>query len=301
MDGYYHVMSRTAGAAHLFGKLEKEQLRRMMRQVAQFSGIELLTYAVMSNHFHALVRVPGEREVPDAELVRRFRILYPRPTRWQPMDADSLGKELESDTTAGRLLRRSLTLRMNDVSWFARTLKQRFSIWFNHMHDRKGTLWSERFRSVLVEGKDHALRTVAAYIDLNAVRAGLVDDPKDYRFCGYGEAVGGSQVAREGLAAVDPSLEGYRMTLFGVGSEPRAGQRYLSREKAARVMEAGGNLSLPEALRCRVRYFSQGRIIGCRAFVSAQAPPASARPAAMEGADWDGLATLGGIRKAPFG
>ena len=41
-----------------------------------------------------------------------------------------------------------------------------------------------------------ALATMAAYIDLNAVRVGLVDDPKDYRYCGYAEALGGNEAAR---------------------------------------------------------------------------------------------------------
>jgi putative transposase len=41
----------------------------------------------------------------------------------------------------------------------------------------------------------YALAMIAAYIDLNAVRAGLVVDPKDYRFCGYGEAMGGGLLA----------------------------------------------------------------------------------------------------------
>lgn len=43
-------------------------------------------------------------------------------------------------------------------------------------------MWEDRFRSVLVEGRGHALRTMAAYIDLNPVRAGLCEDPKDYRW-----------------------------------------------------------------------------------------------------------------------
>ena len=65
----------------------------------------------------------------------------------------------------------------------------------------KGTLWEERFKSVLVED-GHAARTMAAYIDLNPVRAGMVDDPKDYRWCSYAEAVAGKKRAREGLQRV---------------------------------------------------------------------------------------------------
>ena len=53
-------------------------------------------------------------------------------------------------------------------------LKQRFTQWFNRQRGRKGTLWEERFKSVLVEGTGEVLATMAAYIDLNPVRAGIV-------------------------------------------------------------------------------------------------------------------------------
>ena len=52
-----------------------------------------------------------------------------------------------------------------------KVLKQRFTQWFNGRHARRRTLWEDRFRSVLVEGKGQALRAMAANIDLNPVRA----------------------------------------------------------------------------------------------------------------------------------
>ena len=55
-------------------------------------------------------------------------------------------------------------------------------MWFNKRENRKGTLWEERFTSVL-EGELATLSVMSAYIHLNPVRAGLVQDPKDYRWC----------------------------------------------------------------------------------------------------------------------
>jgi hypothetical protein len=100
---------------------------------------------------------------------------------------------------AAEELRESWFCRMWNVSAFMKVLKQRFTQWFNGRHQRKGTLWEDRFRSVLVEGEWRALQTMAAYIDLNPVRAHLCDDPKDYRWCGYAEAVAGGKQAREAL------------------------------------------------------------------------------------------------------
>ena len=104
-----------------------------------------------------------------------------------------------------------------------KTVKQRFSIWFSKSHQRYGTLWADRFKSVLVEGSGNPLQTMAAYIDLNPVRAGIVDDPKDYRFCGYAEAVAhssGSSQTGDSLAA-DSSAEYVRGFVGAVQRERR--------------------------------------------------------------------------------
>ena len=61
--------------------------------------------------------------------------------------------------------------RMYDLSQYMKTLKQRYSQWYNRTASRRGTLWEQRFKSVVVEGSRNALLTMAAYIDLNAVRA----------------------------------------------------------------------------------------------------------------------------------
>lgn len=70
--------------------------------------------------------------------------------------------------------------RFCDLSIYMKEVKERFSRWFNKRRERKGTLWMDRYKSVMVEGKGEPLHTMAAYIDLNPVRAGLVNDPKDY-------------------------------------------------------------------------------------------------------------------------
>jgi REP element-mobilizing transposase RayT len=75
---------------------------------------------------------------------------------------------------------------MYDLSEFMKTLLQGFTRWFNRMHERSGTLWEERYKSVIVQSGD-AARTIAAYIDLNPVRAGMVSEPAEYRWSSYGE------------------------------------------------------------------------------------------------------------------
>ena len=165
--------------------------------------------------------------------------------------------------------------RTHDLSWFIRMIKQRFSQWYNLRNERRGTLWEERFKSVLVEGRGQVLAAMAAYIDLNPVRVGLVADPKDYRWCGYAEAVAGRPLARNGIRLImsglknkkwDGVLEGYRVWMFGIADEMR-GRGGIPPERVNEVIRAKGRLPLTEYLRCRVRYFVDGAAIGSRAFV----------------------------------
>jgi len=327
-------MTRTVNGERLFGDREKEVLRKMLWQVADFSGVEVLTYALMGNHFHVLVRVPEPGAVSDEELLRRWRVLYPKPTEYEAASLAKMERILKAADDAfgsgearsaapaqseAEAIRRRLLARMRNVSEFMKTLKQRFTIWFNRTHDRYGTLWAERFKSVLVEGKGNPLQTMAAYIDLNAVRAGLAADPKDYRFCGYAEAVSGRARARAGLRRVWADYAGKGSSAGGSGGEwlrahrrlmfaKGADESSISREAALKVLEReDGVLPKAAALRCRVRYFSDGAILGSREFVASFVEACQGeykrtpKPREMKGAEWGDLAVLRGLRRPVFG
>ena len=316
--GVYHAMTRTVNGERLFDDVAKEILRKQLRQVADYTGVEVITYTILTNHFHVLLRVPQHAELADAELLRRYQVLYPRPTRYQAQRLEVIQSQLAKDgpdVVAWRKRQRAL---MGDLSQFMKLLKQRFSIWFNKSHRRYGTLWAERFRSVLLEPKDRVIETVAAYIDLNGARAGLAEDPKDYRFCGYAEAVAGSEIAREGIRAINDAANeswetahaGYRQVLFGTGAGPRQHGGGIAAEDFARVMRAGGRLPLATVLRCRVRYFSDGAVLGSKAFVETQLAALRRRSGRGERlasrplpalTDWGELTTLRQLRRRAFG
>ncbi len=288
----YHVMSRTCGGEVFFDDVEKEALRRLLWKMSEFCGVRLVTYCIMGNHFHALVEVP-KREIwlerfsgpaGEEKLLEHLRLLYSREfiglLRQELAELRKQGLESLATAKLERLQRRFC-----DLSLFVKEVKERFSRWFNKRRERKGTLWMDRFKSVLVEGKGEPLHTMAAYIDLNPVRAGLVDDPKEYRWSGYGEAMGGSQRARRGLAKVTGrpvdgwesacGAEAYRCLLFSSGVEVRDAQnlnvveRGVTAEEARAVLRGKGRLSTAELVRLRVRYFSDGLVLGSREFVEA--------------------------------
>jgi REP element-mobilizing transposase RayT len=311
--GYYHCMSRVIEKRHILGRVEKEVFRRMMRKVEGFCGVTILTYSVMGNHFHILVYVPEREEITDDELIRRMRILYSK-NLVDEYQAELKEARVQGHEAYARHLRNKYLYRMYDVSQFMKTLKQRFSMWYNRNNDRRGTLWEERFKSILVEGTENALLMMASYIDLNAVRTGEVDDPRDYRYCGYGEAVAGSKSARTGLGMVMLSLDSastvwrqvghkYRRLLYMRGEKTRAKPGF-SYAQIQQVLREGGKLSAAQVLRCKVRYFSDGVVLGSREFVEdvfrhhreqfGLKRITGARP--MKYGKWEGLCTMRDLR-----
>ena len=267
----YHCVSRTVAGQFLLDDLAKQRLVDLLFPLAQFCGVEVLTYCIMSNHFHLLVRIPAPSHLPDSVLLQRAEAFYGKNGT-----LPALAKaDLQRMGSISPIIRDSLTGRMGDVSAFMKELKQRFSRWFNRHTGRFGTLWAERFSSTLVEETTATLHTVASYIDLNPVRAGLVSDPKDYRFCGYSAALTGNPVVRRGLMSFLPcnswsaAAAEYRLNLFATaGVAGHSDKTALSNEVIKAELARGGRLSLPEILRLRVRHLSAGVAIGSREFVN---------------------------------
>ena len=306
----YHCVSRAVNREFVFGDLERERMRMFMRMYENFSGNRILSYCFMSNHFHMLLEVTPMPAggLSDAELVRRVRALgNEAQTLGLSMELDEARKKIragEAGESLAAAIHARFTYRMHDLSQFMKGFTQRYTQWHNRTHQRTGRLWEDRFKSVIVED-GVACKTMAAYIDLNPVRAGMVKDPAQYRWSSYGEAVGGGakgngKKARAGLVramrahkgvgadadlwAHDVSREYRRLLLAGAqerqetrvgrnsGTEVKRMRKGMSavqvqREKE-RLEKKAGEIPFGRMLRCRVRYFTDGAVIGSRAFVN---------------------------------
>jgi len=297
---YYHCVSRVVNRDFVLGDIEREEFVRLMRAYERLCGLRVVTYCVMSNHFHVLVGVPKRPEVlpSNTALIDIVRAslgdLAATNLEYDLGQAAKIKSALWEEEIRERYFRR-----MWDVSSFMKTLKQRFTQWFNRAHKRKGTLWEDRFRSVLVQSAGEPVAAMAAYIDLNPIRANMVEDPKEYRWSGYGAAMGGDADAVEGLREIDrlradqlmsaeavqksemslkrsavEILETYRTLLYGRGQERGVAEdgsalkKGFTREESKQVVAEGGRLPSAAYLRCRVRYFTDGAVIGSKDFVN---------------------------------
>ncbi|NCD33551.1 MAG: hypothetical protein EOL87_09075 [Spartobacteria bacterium] len=286
---YYHCMSRVVGREMLLGGVEKDHMCQLIRRVEGFTGVHVLTYAVMTNHIHLLLEEPDRNDVQqltEDQLLERLKYLYSEEEiteicgRWHEWGSAGLRTMVVKDQQRYRI-------RMHDISEFMKQVKQRFTCWYNRHAGRCGTLWEQRFKSVLVED-GAALRTMAAYIEMNPVRAGMVDDPRVYRFCGLGEAMTCISAARSGITKLISGVEWLDEEVHSTGrvdgwddaagvywhrilmyDEARGDARLsmLDRELIPEQLRKRRKISDFERLQCRSRYFSDGQVFGSRDFV----------------------------------
>ena len=303
---FYHCISRVVDRRFVLGAEEKEKFRTLMRIQEKFTGCRVTAYCLMDNHFHLLLEVPpmSEAGLSDGELLKRLSAIYSEAF------VAAVAKELADASTmiyvnetgldeALKAIHKRFTYRMHDLGQFMKGLLQRYTQWHNRAHSRTGRLWEDRFKSVIVED-GVAAKTIAAYIDLNPVRAGMAKHPADYRWSSYGEAIGGGpkgngKTARAGLVralrahqdiGADAALwagevsRQYRKLLMagavgktaeGIGPDEKVVARTLrkgiSKTEAEKERESDGDIPLGKTLRCRIRYFTDGAVIGSRCFV----------------------------------
>ena len=203
-EGFYHVGSRCVDRTFRFDNDDKTHIVDQIRRMAAFCGMEVNTYSVMTNHFHILLHVLPERELTDDELASRVAALYGHDraeeyrSAWAAYRRDGCKAAMQRlEEERGALLRR-----MGDLSTYMKELKQWISRDYNKKVGRVGTLWEDRFWSCLLEDSAKTLTQVARYIDCNAVRAGIVERPEDYKWCGYAAAHAGREAAQKALGAI---------------------------------------------------------------------------------------------------
>ena len=194
--GYYHVILKATGPQYLFREdADKRAFQDILERSARFSGVGVLAYALLDNHFHLLVKVPERESVPSVdspEFRARVEALYghDRAARlfdlWERWEAD--GRSEEVALGRDRLLRR-----MHDLGQFMKTLKEWHSRVYREAHSWEGTLWRGRYKSIIVTESLDAFHDIALYIALNPVRAGIVkrgtDSPRMHRDTAAGNAL----------------------------------------------------------------------------------------------------------------
>jgi hypothetical protein len=235
----------------------------LIRRYAALYLVEILGFCLMGNHFHILVRVIPEYKFSDEEILKRYINFYGD----ERIFADGLVP--------------SLRMKLSSLSEFMREIKVNFARFYNRRHHRRGYFWGDRFKSVIVEN-GQTLINCLAYIDLNPLRAGLVELPEQYRWSSLGYHIQTNN--QDNFLSTDFGLNEfsvknlkerirrYRRYVYEAGSlnQPEKGNVKVIADKALEKERSRGfELSKSDRFRYRTRYFTDSGIIGSKAFVSA--------------------------------
>ena len=231
----HHVMNRIAHQVFFIKEEERNDFVAMMKRSAEFSGIQLMAWCIMTNHFHLLVFLPERIEVDEAEVVRRVGILKgesgaralqaqlaklrtcDEAKNWRAAeisaDREKGAKEISANREKGanelsacekkvkEILDR-YRRRMYDVGEFMKTLTQWFTEEYNRRFSHTGTLWEAAYLDRSVPLEREPLERVVAYIGLNPFRAGVSTDFDSYLWSSLHDATNGDELAIRGLRLV---------------------------------------------------------------------------------------------------
>lgn len=274
---FFHVISRVVDKKFIFNAQECAVFHKMMRQFESFSGVKIHAFCIMSNHFHLLIQVPiCPPNISEEDIRNRMSHIY-SPEKLLEFDEFIQFHRDNGNLNAINAFYQGMRKRMFNLSIFIKDLKQKFTRWYNIEHNRKGTLWEERFKSVLIQGCGNTLQKIASYIELNPVRAGIVSDPGTYKWNSYSEAVSGNNLTRTRISEILVNTD----DATDWNSVHKIYKEYLhfklSKENPPNSTDNQSNLksgkpksqhtSIAEALRSRIRYFTDGLVIGNMEFI----------------------------------
>ena len=210
----------------------------------------------MDNHFHLLVKTYPEKMIEDEKVCESFEKYY----------------KGQRELLKGQIS--YFKHKWSNLSEFVKELKQRFTRYFNKKHNRKGYFWADRFKSVIVE-KGETLINCAAYIDLNPIRAGIVEKPEDYRWSSIGYIFGTGD--RDNFIKLefdfneslteDEKFLYYRKFVYEIGSMDLDKGAVIKPEVIDREEQKGFEITKTDRMLKRTRYFTEGVFLGSREFV----------------------------------
>ena len=187
---YYHVTSRCVRRAFLCGvdrhtgksyEHRRAWVEDRVRLLSSIFSIELAAYAIMSNHYHLVVRIDPEEPATwsDDEVLNRWTALFRGPLLVQRYLADDPLPAVELDTV--RATAAVYRARLGSLSWFMKCLNEPIARRANAEDGCTGHFWEARFHSQPLRS-ERALLTAMAYVDLNPVRAGTAKSPEDSEY-----------------------------------------------------------------------------------------------------------------------
>jgi REP element-mobilizing transposase RayT len=238
---WYHVVSRCVRRAFLCGldshsgrsfEHRRGWIVHRLGQLAAVFAVDVAAYAVMSNHFHVVVRVDAERAQgwDRDEVLRRWTQLFTGPELVQRYRA-------QPETLCAAELARvdiwveTYRARLVDLSWFMRVLNESIARQANAEDRVTGRFWEGRFKSQALLD-DQAVLTAMAYVDLNPIRARVADTPETSAYTAVAERV--AELRQAGVERAAPTAHRRSVLVGKKSAAPAEPPSPLDKSVAAR-------------------------------------------------------------------
>jgi len=184
---YYHCICRCVrraflyGEDHLTGKRFDHRKEWVVERLALLSdtfSIDVCSYAVMSNHYHVVLRIDQHtaKDMNDNVVAKRWRRLYHWPLL---VEKYINNKATRAEANKAKSIIQTWRERLHDISWFMRCLNEYLARKANLEDNCKGRFWESRFKSQALLG-EAAVLTCMSYVDLNPIRASIAKAPEEF-------------------------------------------------------------------------------------------------------------------------
>ncbi|HKJ87789.1 MAG TPA: transposase [Gammaproteobacteria bacterium] len=207
---WYHCVSRCVRRAFLCGEdavtgvtyeHRRGWIADRLQRLASVFALDVAGYAVMSNHYHVVVRVDAERAASwtTDEVLERWTSLFSGPLLIQRYQEEGRANLPEGEVLAVDKLAETYRARLRDLSWFMRILNEGIARQANAEDGVKGRFWEGRYKSQALLD-EQALIAALAYVDLNPIRAGIAETPEKSNYTSIQQRLGREPVRVEASA-----------------------------------------------------------------------------------------------------
>lgn len=199
-DTVHHILNRIAHQVYFLGDAERDDFVKIFRRCAEYCGIQLLAWCMMTNHFHLMIHLPEPIHVDESEVLRRYGVLK------GPYEQAHIESQISIWRTQGAVGEAQIEewlgrqrCRMYDVGEFMKLAKQWFTEEYNRRNGHVGTLWECAYHDKPVKMTINDMSRRMAYIHLNPIRAAAEAKYGEYRWSSFAAVLRHDKMAEAGL------------------------------------------------------------------------------------------------------
>ena len=159
-----------------------------VKRVCSVFAVDLCAYAIMSNHYHIVVKINTARvaDWTDEEVAQRWLQIFSGPLLIHQYLAGTDLTEFQLQDVAELIA--TWRERLVDLSWLMRCINEPIARMANSEDHCTGSFWEGRFKSQALLD-DRALLACMAYVDLNPIRAAMATTPEQSDYTSIQERI----------------------------------------------------------------------------------------------------------------